>query len=284
MKLLLDSTLREPARRASLLRGEVHLLAATPQTRALCDAMRGQLANTFPESAPRQAQHLLSPEEFFTRIRRLRLWLAQGALREELQAIAVAFGCQPETTYFDSLRLRAVTSDGHQNPAAALAYYPHRDAWFANPSCQLNWWMPLFEVKQEQGLGFYPSYWDKPIKNDSSCFDYDEFLRAGGWQAYGDGVKAVQHHPTVKEAISEEPVQLACAPDSLLLFAGAHLHASMPHNTKETRFSVEFRSISLDDLRARRGAPNVDNASKGSTLRDFLRLSDTLPFDGASLP
>jgi hypothetical protein len=279
MRLLCESTLHEPERRASLLRGEVHLFSATQETRALCSAMRARLAEALPESDPKQAQHLLSSEELFTRIRHLRLWLAQGALREELRAVLAAFGCQPDTTYFDSLRLRAITSGGHQNPAAAPAYYPHRDVWFANPSCQLNWWLPLFEVRQEQGLGFYPTYWEKPIKNDSSCFDYDEFLSSGGWQAYGDGIKSQQHHSTIKEALTEAPVQLASAPDSLLLFAGAHLHASIPHNTSETRFSVEFRSLSLDDLRAGRGAPNLDNASRGSTLRDFLRLSDGLPFD-----
>ena len=278
MRLLRDSTLSEPSRRASLLRGEVHLLSPTAQTRALCDAMRARLIESFPEADPRQAQFILTPEELFARIRRLRLWLAQGALREELRAVLAAFGCDPSLTYFDALRLRAVTSGGHRNPAAAAAYYPHRDVWFANPSCQLNWWMPLYDVSEAQGLGFYPGYWDAPIANDSAGFDYDAYLRAGGWQAYGDGVKAIQHHPTVKEPLREAPVQIACGQGSLLLFAGAHLHAPIAHDTGATRFSVEFRACSLDDLRAGRGAPLLDNASVGTTLGDFIRCSDLAPY------
>jgi hypothetical protein len=268
----------EITRRASLLNGEILLCDATEQTETLCDRLRESIQRAFPEVPdPRDAQHHLSPDELFARIRKLRVWLASGPFNQELRDILSSFGCDLSMTYFDALRLRAVTSEGHKNPAAAPAYYAHRDTWFANPACQLNWWMPLFDTTREQSLGLYPGYWSQPIKNDSALFDYDEFTRAGGWQAYGGGVQAKQHHPTVQEPIKEQPQQFARPKGSLLLFAGAHLHAPIPHATGVTRFSVEFRTFHIEDLHTKRES-NSDNQSKGSTAGDFLRASDFIRY------
>ena len=38
-----------------------------------------------------------------------------------------------------------------------------------------------------------------------------------------------------------------------------------------TRFSVDFRTVHLGDHRAGLGAPNVDNHSTGSALKDYVR-------------
>ena len=40
------------------------------------------------------------------------------------------------------------------------------------------------------------------------------------------------------------------------------------------RWSVDFRVVDADDARRRRGAPNIDSASTGTTMRDYLRVSD----------
>ncbi len=48
----------------------------------------------------------------------------------------------------------------------------------------------------------------------------------------------------------------------------------MPNTTGRTRFSIDFRTVHLDDVEAFRGAPNVDSACTGTTMADYLRASD----------
>ena len=46
-----------------------------------------------------------------------------------------------------------------------------------------------------------------------------------------------------------------------------------------TRFSVDSRTVSMDDLVAGWGAPNVDAKARGTTLGDFLRATDFAPME-----
>ncbi len=62
----------------------------------------------------------------------------------------------------------------------------------------------------------------------------------------------------------------SCKRAENLLFSGAHFHATRPQTEDTTRFSLDFRVVHLDDVRARRGAPNVDNRSTGSALDDYV--------------
>jgi hypothetical protein len=61
---------------------------------------------------------------------------------------------------------------------------------------------------------------------------------------------------------------------SSILFSAAQLHSTAPNTSGRTRFSLDFRTVNLDDLVGRVGAPNIDNSSTGTTARDFLRASD----------
>ncbi len=57
------------------------------------------------------------------------------------------------------------------------------------------------------------------------------------------------------------------------------MHSTVPNTSGRTRFSIDFRTVNLSDLKAGRGAPNVDTFAQGTSLRDFRRGSD-----GAALP
>jgi hypothetical protein len=51
----------------------------------------------------------------------------------------------------------------------------------------------------------------------------------------------------------------------------------VPNTTSRTRFSIDFRTVNLDDLAEQRGARNVDSLCTGTTLGDFLRAADLMP-------
>jgi hypothetical protein len=63
------------------------------------------------------------------------------------------------------------------------------------------------------------------------------------------------------------------------LFSAAQLHSTAPNTSGRTRFSLDFRTVSLADLRARAGAHNVDARAIGTTIGDFLRASDFRPIE-----
>ncbi len=69
------------------------------------------------------------------------------------------------------------------------------------------------------------------------------------------------------------------------MFSAAQLHSSVPNVSGKTRFSIDFRTVHLDDVIAKRGAPNADAECTGTTMRDYFRGSDFshIPDDIVSL-
>jgi hypothetical protein len=66
-------------------------------------------------------------------------------------------------------------------------------------------------------------------------------------------------------------------PGGVIVFSGAQLHSTVPNATNMVRWSIDFRTINLNDVVSKRGAPNADSASTGTSLRDFLRVADFAP-------
>jgi hypothetical protein len=66
-------------------------------------------------------------------------------------------------------------------------------------------------------------------------------------------------------------------PGGTIVFSGAQLHSTVPNTTDVVRWSIDFRTINIDDVVNKRGAPNRDSASTGTSLRDFLRAADFAP-------
>ena len=63
-------------------------------------------------------------------------------------------------------------------------------------------------------------------------------------------------------------------PGGIIVFSGAQLHETVPNTTDLARYSIDFRTVHLDDVLARRGAPNLDSRCTGTTMRDYVRASD----------
>ncbi|MEQ9366874.1 MAG: hypothetical protein RIF32_21725 [Leptospirales bacterium] len=177
--------------------------------------------------------------------------------------------------YFDGPRLRVVPHDGHRVTAAAPAYYVHRDTWFANSASQWNWWMPVFETPVARGFEIYPDCFHRAVPNDSQEFRLADWERAGGFQA-GGGARQVHPRldPAVAKAALGAPSKIGGAPGECVLFAAHHLHGTVANATGRTRFSLELRTVRRGDAMSGRGAAEMDNRSRGSTLRMMSRVRD----------
>jgi hypothetical protein len=69
-------------------------------------------------------------------------------------------------------------------------------------------------------------------------------------------------------------IRVILPPSAILLFSGAQMHSSVPNNSGRTRFSIDFRMVHIDDVATHHGAPNVDSDCTGTTMQDYLRVTD----------
>ena len=268
--------LTDDARRQHIFDGTILVTSPVASVAALCDRARSMIETAFSPTASREAQFALPVEKFVTIIGPLKSQFTNELRTKELvRDLLSEFGCDLATTYFDVPRLRIATHGGYLTAGVGYAYRPHRDIWYASPASQVNWWIPVYRLKAEQALAFYPTYWDRPVRNSSAAFDYDEWCRIGRQQAASQIEVDTRKHPLPQEEISSDAeLKIVCDAAATICFSSAQLHATAPNTSGMTRFSLDFRTIHLDDLRSGRGAHNIDSAATGSTLGDFIRASD----------
>lgn len=270
-----DAKVDDQTRRRRLYAGELFAYSASPSVRALCEFARERIEEAFGTLEPKTAQYHLSVEEFVRIIGPLKTNFTHHPRSKELmRALFTEFGCDLESTYLDVPRLRVVSSDGYLTTGMGYAHPPHRDTWYSAPMAQINWWLPIYDLVPEDCLAFHPYYWNHSLRNDSHLFNYYDWNRER---------KTVSQHvtsdtrfqPGAQEPVDpENQIRVITNPGGVILFSGAQLHSTVPNTSGMTRFSIDFRTVHMGDLRERQSAPNVDSAPLGTNLRDFLRATD----------
>jgi hypothetical protein len=279
--VLVESALSDDDRRVRLFAGEIFVYAPKPSTRAFVAFAQELIRAAFGGRDPETAQYEMKVEDYAALLAELKpRFIHHPRCKELIRELLAEHGADLAKTYFDVPRLRTSTSDDYLTSGIAYAFHPHRDTWYSAPFCQLNWWMPIFDLVPENGLAFHPKYFAGPVRNSSSTYNYYE------WNATNRG-SAAQHirsdtrvQPKPQEEIELFPqTRIAAPPGGMMIFSAQQLHSSVPNTTGRTRFSLDFRTVHYDDVVGHRGAPNVDSACTGTTMRDYLRASDlsTLP-------
>jgi len=277
--ILFDSKMGDELRRVRVFDGDLLLFSATAGTKELVEFARRTIQESIPKVDPQTAQSTMAVEDFVAIVAPLKTKFTNHQHTKVLvQGLLKEFGCDLEKTYFDVPRLRVVTHGGYLSAGVGYAYKPHRDTWYAGPDCQLNWWMPVYALEPEQAMALYPRYFHYPVKNSSRDFNYDDWCNVGRKQAV-DNIKVdTRKHPLPEEGIDQAAeTRIVCDAAATLLFSAGQLHATVPNTSQLTRFSIDFRTVHIDDLRSRRGARNVDSLAVGSTVRDFIRANDFAP-------
>lgn len=271
-----DPQMTDDERRERLYDGDIFVLSPTSETLAYVDFTREMVAEAFGDLDPETAQHEMPVEEYAALLADLKpRFIHHPESKRHLTAILTALGCDNEQVYFDVPRLRTSTSDDYLTTGIAFAFHPHRDTWYSAPLCQLNWWMPVFDIQPNNCMAFHPMYWRNGVANGSADYNYQE------WNATSRKIAAqmigvdTRKQPTPEEPVQLEPqMKVVCPVGGIVLFSGSQLHSSVPNDSGKTRFSIDFRTVHLGDARAERGAPNVDTRCTGTTMGDYLRLSD----------
>ena len=267
-----DAPFPDGIRRQALYSGDLVVYSPRASVLAFCEFARELIRDAFGNLDPRKAQYSLSVEEYAAILGRLKpLFIHHPKSKEHLKAIFEEMGCDSGKTYFEVPKMRSSTSDNFLTAGIAYAWHPHRDTWYSAPPCQINWWMPVFELESENAMAFHPRYWDQPVPNTSSGYNYYRWNKLHRTNVTQHLKSDPRPLPRATEELELNPqIRLICPVGGIILFSGAQMHSSVPNTSGSTRFSIDFRSVHLDDLVARNGALNIDSACTGTVLHDFI--------------
>lgn len=274
-----DRSTDDDTRRQQLFQGQLFVYSPSPNSTALCALAREMIEEAFGTLDPLKAQNNMPVEEYVEILVKLKpKFIHHPKSKQFIQGILQDFGCDLNKTYFDVPRLRTATSDGYLTSGIAYAFHPHRDTWYSAPFCQLNWWLPVFDIESENSMAFHPRYWAQPLRNGSRRYNYYEWNKESRKNAAEHIREDTRDQPRPEEPVELDPqIRLITKVGGIVLFSGSYLHSTVPNTAGIARFSIDFRTVHLDDVVAKIGAPNIDSACTGTTLRDFLCGADLSP-------
>jgi hypothetical protein len=274
-----DSSMSDDERRRALYEGTLFVFSPRPSTVAICEHMKAMIEQAFAPHDPRTIDQVLPVEECVEILAKLKpAFIHHPETKRLLRAVLDDFGCNPEEVYFDVPRMRSAYPSNYLAAGIAYAFHAHRDTWYSAPFAQLNWWLPAYELLPDNGMAFHPRYFAEPVANNSEIYNYYEWNEQSRASAATHIRTDTREQPKPQQEIDRRPqVKLLPPPGGLILFSGAQLHETVPNTTGLARYSMDFRTVHLGDLRQGDSAPNVDARCTGTTLRDYLRVSDLSP-------
>lgn len=271
-----DPRIGDDQRRADLYAGQLFVLSPTQASLALVALADELIREAFSGRDPEQAQFEMPVEAYARVLADLKpRFIHHPRSKQCIQGILRAAGCDMEKTYFDVPRMRTATSDNYLTTGIAYAFHPHRDTWYSAPMSQINWWMPIYPIQPANAMAFHPRYWSEPVRNGSREYNYAEWNRTSRLEAAKHIKSDTRKQPKPEQPMELDPqVRLIPPPGGIIVFSAAQMHSSVPNDSGRTRFSIDFRTVHLDDVRAHHGAINVDAECTGTTMRDYLRGTD----------
>jgi hypothetical protein len=273
--VFIDSDMPDAERRARLYAGDIFLFTPTDTTRELVALGRQMLEQAFAPLDPRTIHHHKTAEEVSAILSVLKpAFIHHPECKRLLPQIMAERGIDLEKLYFDVPRMRSAYPSHFLSSGIAYAFHPHRDTWYSAPMCQLNWWLPIYPVDPNNGMGFYPRNFTDPVANNSEIYNYYEWNTKNRASAAQHVKSDTREQPKPQEPVEGVNLRYVPPPGGIILFSGAQLHETVANTTDLARYSIDFRTVHLDDVAGKVGAPNIDSKSTGTTMRDYLRATD----------
>lgn len=279
MTVYVDPDFRDDDLRQALYDG--HLIVATklPAVSELVDYTRDQLTELFSPYDPEHAHEHIEPAEMARLLGTWKpRWIHGDRSKQLVCDIITQAGLPAEFTHYDVPRPRTSFPVGHLTTGVAAAFPWHRDSWYSAPFQQLNFWLPVFPVREDNSMAFDLDGFGRAVPNTSDGFDYYR-NNTQRLTAAENVTKEEQSRPGAIDHTPTREVIVLPAPGAVLLFAGGQLHTSIPNTSGRARYSVDFRTVDARDLISGRAAPVVDAHCTGTSVRDFRNIKDGASFD-----
>ena len=259
--IYLDKKLDDDSRRKLIYGGDVFVYSANEHSMALVEVARKLIADAFPGIDPRTAQYRYDVREFASVLAKLKpAFIHHPDCKKIIPRMLESIGCDLDQTHFDIPRMRSSTSNNYLTTGIAYAFHPHRDTWYSAPMCQINWWLPIFEIEAGNAMAFHPNYFSRSVMNDSDTYNYQEWntkLRFNAVEQIGADTRP-QPKPQEKIALDPEIVVVA-PPGGMMLFSA---------ESKTEKGKLELIHIEGDaDNPVNRGTL----CPKGAGALDFIR-------------
>lgn len=241
--------------------------------------MRDELAALFAPYDPEHVHEHIEPAEMAKILGVWKpRWIHAARSQDLVRAIITEAGFEAEYTHYDVPKPRTSFPVGHLTTGIAFAFPWHRDVWYSAPAQQINWWLPIFPVRETNAMSFDLASFGRAVPNTSGGFDYyaNNAHRLNTAKSVG---QEAQSRPGAVDHTPDPEMIPVPAPGQILLFSGAQLHKSIPNTSGLARYSVDFRTVDTRDLREGRGAPLADAYCTGTAIRDFVGVKDQSTFD-----
>jgi hypothetical protein len=276
MNINVDSKVNDSERRQKLYRGEIFIHRPNSKALELCQLAKDLIEEAFHPLDPLTLHEKMPVERCVEILAVLKpQFIHHPKSKQYIQGMLADAGCDLEKTYFDVPRLRTAFPGDYLKSGIAYAFHPHRDTWYSAPFCQINWWMPVYPLNSENCMALHPHHWDNPVKNSSHTYNYQRWNQESRQNA-AQHIKAdTRVQPKPEEPVNIDPqVRFVCEVGGPFLFSAAHLHSTVPNTSPHVRYSIDFRTVHLDDAANGVGARNIDSACTGTTMNDYIRGRD----------
>jgi hypothetical protein len=287
VNIFVDAKMSDDERRAQIYQGAIVFHSRSENALKLCKLARELAEEAFRPLDPRKVQTNLPAEKVAEILAVMKpKFIHHPKAKEYVVGMLAELGCDLEKTYFDVPRLRTAYPGDYLKSGIAYAFHPHRDCWYSAPFCQINCWMPVYPITPENCMAIHPRYWYQPLRNSSRVYDYERWNKESRANAAQHVKTDTRIQPRPEEPVELDPqFRLVCEPGAAYQFSAAQLHSTVPNTTDLTRYSIDFRTVHLDDVWGENGAPNIDSACTGTSIGDFLRGTDFahLPAEAMSL-
>ncbi len=279
MTVFVDPEAPAPTLRQTIYDGDLVVLTKLHSVRQFVDYTREELVGLFHPYDPEHVHEHIDKAEM---ARLLGSWkpsfIHSPRSKDLICKIIREAGFCAEGTHYDVPKPRTSFPVGHLTTGIAYAFPWHRDVWYGAPAQQINWWLPVFDVRGDNAMSFDLHSFDQYVRNSSATFDYYK-NNADRRNTAAQVTRESQARPAALDYQPHDDLVVLPAPGAVLLFSGAQLHASIPNTSGRSRFSVDFRTVDVQDLKAGHGAPLVDVHCTGTAIRDFHNVADGSGFD-----
>jgi hypothetical protein len=279
MNIVVDPELPGDELRQHLYAGNLVVLTRLQALRDFVAYTREELTRLFQPHDPEHVHEHIDPPAM---AKILGAWKPQfihsERSRKLVRAVIAEAGFPADGTHYDLPKPRTSFPTGHLTTGVAFAFPWHRDVWYSAPAQQINWWLPIFPVREDNAMAFDLASFDQAVPNSSEGFDYYQ-NNAARRSTATQVTREVQARPGALNHKPSQEMIILPAPGEVLLFSGAQLHTSIPNTSGRARYSVDFRTVDVGDLMAGRGAPLADVRCTGTAIRDFINVGDERGFD-----
>ena len=152
--------------------GNLLLFAPSPAMRNLLAQVRKVARECFDISHPPHAHRKYSRDEFLRRAEDAQKRVNTAECKQLFAAVLDGLGISRKNLFWDTLGLRVAPPIQNADDLTLRGFRSfvpvHRDTWGAGFQSQINWWAPVWSLAARRTMGFYPSYWMRPLRNTSA--------------------------------------------------------------------------------------------------------------------